>query len=79
MILFSNKYINSQKTEILKYYISKRNDDKLLDKNDIDNLEKDFEEIENINNDYSNNSDGEPEMNKELSYFNISVDDKNED
>ena len=69
IVQFSNKIVNISrninKTEILKFYINKKNDIDLLNEEEIEKLKQVYSEIHfyNINEKYSENSDGEPELN----------------
>ena len=69
IVQFSNKIVNISrninKTEILKFYINKKNDIDLLNEEEIEKLKQIYSKIHfyNINEKYSENSDGEPELN----------------
>ena len=61
-----NEVNNSKKTDLLKYYISKKENPNILEANDIKNLIKEYKELnfKNINSKYSDISDGEPDINE---------------
>ena len=59
-----NQITNNKKTDILRYYISKKNSLEILNLEDINKLIQEYNEINfvNINSKYSEDSDGEPDL-----------------